>query len=90
MTTRDLTPADLEVLEFERETWRHPGDKDKAILERFRHNVTRYYQRLNHLLDHPQALAYDPQLVNRLRRVRDEKRTTRSSRRNGFSLGTTR
>jgi hypothetical protein len=35
----------------------------------------RYFQHLNHLLDHPHAVAAYPLLINRLRRVRDSRRT---------------
>ena len=86
MNDQRLPPADLEVLEFER-CWPVPsGPKDKAILERFHHNVTRYYQRLLHIADQPAAEADDATLVRRIRRMRDQKRTTRSSRRDGFEV----
>lgn len=81
-----LPPGDLEVLEFER-AWPVPsGPKDKAILERFHHNVTRYYQRLHHIVDQPAAEVYDAMLVRRLRRLRDDKRAARSTRRQGFEV----
>ncbi|KAA0942908.1 DUF3263 domain-containing protein [Streptomyces apricus] len=37
----------------------------------------RYYQVLNALLDTERALAHDPVTVNRLRRVRERRRTER-------------
>lgn len=58
------------ILDFERQWWRLPGAKEQAIRDRFEMSPTRYYQTLNALLDVPEALAYDPTLVNRLRRVR--------------------
>lgn len=33
-------------------------------------SITRYWQRVNRLLDTEEALAYNPVLVNRLRRLR--------------------
>jgi hypothetical protein len=39
---------------------------------------TRYYQVLNTLVDSPVALATDPLLVKRLRRVREARRRGRS------------
>ena len=35
----------------------------------------RYYQHLNRLLDSPDALAAEPQLVRRLQRLRDDQRS---------------
>jgi hypothetical protein len=70
-------PADLEVLEFERETFKHPGARIGAIRERFGLTETRYSQRLNRILDDPAAVAYDPVHVNRLLRLREARRTNR-------------
>lgn len=72
-----LPPADLEVLEFEREHFKHHGVKVAAIRERFGLIESRYYQRLNRILDDPAALVYDAQLVNRLLRLREARRTNR-------------
>ena len=64
-----MTGLELQVLAVEREWWRHPGAKLKAI-----HSLgvteTRYYQLLNRLVDKPEAEALEPVLVHRLRRVR--------------------
>lgn len=65
------------ILAFERQWWRRPGAKEQAIRDTFGLTVTRYYQLLNRLLDEPAALAADPVLVNRLRRLRS--RRTRPS-----------
>lgn len=59
------------MLAFERQWWRHPGAKERAIRETFGLSTTRYYQRLHRLLDKPAAMAHDPVLVQRLRRLRD-------------------
>jgi len=58
------------ILEFERQWWRQPGAKEQAIRDNFEISPTRYYQTLNALLDLPEALTYDPSLVNRLQRLR--------------------
>ena len=42
---------------------------------------TRYHQLLNSLIDRPDALAYDPMLVGRLRRLREARRRARAARR---------
>ena len=73
-----LTAAELEVLEFARETFRSPGLKETAILERFGHSMTRYYQRLAAVLAKPAAEAYDPMLVRRLNAQRVRRATARS------------
>jgi hypothetical protein len=65
-----LSPAQRAILDFERQWWRRPGAKEQAIRDSFEMSPTRYYQALNALLDLPQALSYDPTLVNRLQRVR--------------------
>lgn len=58
------------MLDFERTWWKHAGVKEQAIKERFDMSATRYYQSLNELLEKPAALAYDPILVKRLKRLR--------------------
>lgn len=65
-----LDPDELGILRFERQSWRGGGDKDRAIAETFGCTPIRYYQRLHVLLDKHDALAADPLLVNRLRRIR--------------------
>ncbi|CDR08943.1 hypothetical protein GCM10022420_023970 [Streptomyces iranensis] len=72
-----LSERDLAVLAVERRGWPGPGAKERAIRERLGLSPTRYYQLLNALLDDPRALEHDPVTVNRLRRVRDERRERR-------------
>jgi hypothetical protein len=67
------------MLTFERQWWRRPGAKETAIRDRFDLTPTRYYQVLNALVDRPDALAADPLLIRRLRRVRAARQRTRSS-----------
>jgi hypothetical protein len=69
-----LTRREHEMLAFERQWWRRPGAKETAIRDLFGLTPTRYYQVLNTLVDRPDALASDPLLVRRLRRVRATKR----------------
>lgn len=76
-----LSEQDIRILAFERRWWRYPGAKEQAIREVFGIAATRYYQLLNKLLDRPEALAFDPILVKRLRRQRTERRRLRSARR---------
>jgi hypothetical protein len=68
------------MLAFERQWWRYAGAKEAAIRERFGMSATRYYQVLNALVDRPEALAVDPLLVRRLRRMRAARQRQRSGR----------
>jgi len=72
-----LTQRDKAILDFERTWWMEAGPKDTAIRERFELSGTRYYQLLTELVDDADALAYDPLLVRRLRRVRERRRRAR-------------
>ena len=62
--------ATPQILAFERQWWKYAGAKEQAIRELFDMSATRYYQVLNALIDSPAALAHDPMLVKRLRRMR--------------------
>lgn len=81
-----LSDRDLEILEFERQWWKYAGAKEQAVRELFDMSATRYYQVLNGLLDDPAALAADPMLVKRLRRLRASRQKARSARRLGAQL----
>jgi hypothetical protein len=81
-----LGRRDHEILEFERQWWKYAGAKETAIRESFDMSATRYYQVLNALIDRPEALAADPLLVRRLRRMRAERQRVRSARRLGFEV----
>jgi hypothetical protein len=72
-----LTQRDQAILDFERGWWAEPGPKETAIRDRFDLSPTRYYQVLNDLLELPEALAYEPLVVRRLRRLRDRRRRVR-------------
>jgi len=79
----DLTLREREILAFERQWWKYAGSKEDAIKELFSMSATRYYQVLNALVDRPEALAADPMLVKRLRRLRSGRQRARSARRTG-------
>ncbi len=81
-----LGEAERALLAFERQWWRYEGSKEASIREHFDMNSTRYYQRLNQLLDMPEAMEFDPLLVKRLRRQRDSRARARSARRLGGHL----
>ncbi len=77
LVAMSLTERDQRILDFERAWWAEPGVKETAILERFELSASRYYQILGELLDAPEAMQYDPLLVRRLRRMRDNRRRVR-------------
>ena len=79
-----LSDRDRRILEFERQWWKYAGAKEQAVRDLFEMSSTRYYQVLNSLIDRPAALAHDPMLVKRLRRMRQTRQRARSARRLGM------
>ena len=78
-----LNAQECEMLAFERQWWKYAGAKEQAIRELFDMSATRYYQALNSMIDRPAALAADPMLVKRLRRLRSGRQRARAARRLG-------
>ncbi|WP_009474841.1 DUF3263 domain-containing protein [Rhodococcus sp. JVH1] len=81
-----LSRREHDILSFERQWWKYAGAKEEAIKELFDMSATRYYQVLNALVDRPEALAADPMLVKRLRRLRASRQRARAARRLGFDV----
>ncbi|MGZ4518772.1 MAG: DUF3263 domain-containing protein, partial [Mycobacteriaceae bacterium] len=81
-----LSRREHEILSFERQWWKYAGAKEDAVKELFGMSATRYYQVLNNLVDSPAALAADPMLVKRLRRLRASRQKVRAARRLGFDI----
>jgi len=75
--TGTLTDLEKGVLDFERQSWQLPMAKEQAIRETFDLSGPQYYQILNCLIDRQDALAADPLLVKRLRRMRTQRREER-------------
>ena len=75
-----LSDTEREILAFERQWWKYAGAKETAVRELFGMSATRYYQVLNSLINSEAALAADPMLVKRLRRLRDARQRERSAR----------
>jgi hypothetical protein len=78
-----LSPEQRALLDFERRPFVGAGAKEQQIRTTFGIGATTYYQRLNALLESQAALAYDPVLVNRLRRVRAARLRSRRARPTG-------
>jgi hypothetical protein len=72
---------DRRTLELEATWWRHAGTKDAAIRVVLDEEPAAYFRRLGRLLDDPDATAYAPVLVRRLRRQRARRLGHRSGRR---------
>jgi hypothetical protein len=72
----ELDAVGRRVLDLERALPRARGPRDRAIRERLGLSPTRYRQVLMRTIESPAALAYDPVLVWRLRRLRDARRRT--------------
>ena len=79
--TSVLADDDAAILDFEENWFTSTVPKEQAIMELFGTSATRYYQRLNSLIDMPAALEYKPLLVKRLRRLRSQRQAARSAER---------
>ncbi|MGZ5129144.1 MAG: DUF3263 domain-containing protein [Actinomycetota bacterium] len=86
VSASELDDRSRQILDFEREGWKLTIAKERAIRERFGFSAARYHQLLNRIIDAPGALAYDPMLVRRLRRVREARRRRRVAGRLGVRL----
>jgi hypothetical protein len=75
-----LSERDVHILAFERQWWKFAGSKEDAVREKFGMSATEYYQVLNALIDSEPALAHDPMLVKRLRRMRSSRQRGRAGR----------
>lgn len=69
-----LTEVDELLLDFEARAWPQAGAKDTAIADQFELSPTRYYQRINALIEHPGAWAWNPLLMRRLQAARSKRR----------------
>jgi len=78
-----LSGREQQMLALERQWWKYAGAKEQAIRELFDLSATHYYQILNALIDTEAALAHDPMLVKRLRRLRTSRQRARTARRLG-------
>ena len=72
-----LTDRDRAILDFERTWWSEPGRKGAAIRSRIGLSPARYYQVLGELIASPEAAAYDPLVVRRLRKLKSSRRRAR-------------
>lgn len=78
--SQPLTDQEKAMLEFEHLRWAYAGARETAIREQFGMSMVRYAQVLNVLIERPEALAHDAQVVRRLQRIRDARRAQRTPR----------
>lgn len=81
MPRDDLTDDELTMLTIERMWWQYSGLKEQYVREKLDMSMTRYYQRLNELIDTERAMADDPFTVKRLQALREKHQRSRSARR---------
>jgi hypothetical protein len=74
-----LLDQESAVLAFERRWWKHAGAKEQAMADELGLSSTRYYQLLRDLSRRPEAQQHDPQLVNRLLRLEEQRARARSA-----------
>ena len=82
----DVASLLRDVLELEGSWSRLRVPKERAVRERLGLSLGRYHQLLDRAIDRPEALAHDPMLVLRLRRLRETRRRVRAPR--AIGLGT--
>ncbi len=75
-----LSDRDETLLDFEARWHAHGAAKEEAIRGELALTPARYYQLLHRLIETADALAYDPLLVHRLRRLRDARARVGSAR----------
>lgn len=75
-----LSDRDRAILALEAAWAGHSGAKEEAIRGELDLTPARYYQLLGRLIDTEAALAHDPLLVRRLRRIRDARLAERAAR----------
>lgn len=66
-----LSDRDEMILDFEARWHQHGAAKEEAIRSDLSLTPARYYQLLGRLIETADAVAHDPLLVHRLRRLRD-------------------
>jgi hypothetical protein len=69
-----MTDDEKRMLDLAGERWNYAGNLGQTVRDEFGISLTRFWQRVNQLIDTEEALAYSPVVVNRLRRLRTPRR----------------
>lgn len=75
-----MTDDEKRMLDLAGQRWNYPGSLEQRVRDEFGISLTRFYQRVNQLVDTEEALAYAPITVNRLRRLRGGRGVSRAAR----------
>lgn len=75
----ELTVRDHMVLRLAGARYRYPGARESDMHELVGMSPALFWRHVGHLIDRPEALAADPVLVHRLRRLRDQRQRQRST-----------
>ena len=82
-----LSDRDRAILDFERGWWLEPGTKEAALRARLDLSPSRYRELLYALVDSSDAMAFDPLVGRRVRKVRERNRKARFEGKGGRSAG---
>lgn len=74
-----MTEHDALILDLAGRLPRVFGVAETVVARETGLSMTRFWQRVNQLIDDPEALAADPVLVNRLRRIRETRARARQA-----------
>ncbi|UXE05010.1 helix-turn-helix DNA binding domain protein [Gordonia phage Lton] len=69
-----MTDDERRMLDLAGQRWNYAGSLEQTVRDEFGISLTRFWQRVNALIDSEEALAYSPVVVNRLRRLRTPRR----------------
>ncbi|QLF83847.1 helix-turn-helix DNA binding domain protein [Gordonia phage Moosehead] len=69
-----MTDDDRRMLDLAGQRWNYAGSLEQRVRDEFGISLTRFWQRVNQLIETEEALAYSPVVVNRLRRLRTPRR----------------
>ncbi|WP_375483557.1 DUF3263 domain-containing protein [uncultured Jatrophihabitans sp.] len=72
-----LPDVDREILRLAGARYNHEGHRVVAAYDRFGLSETAFWQQVNRLVDDPAAELAEPEIVHRLRRLRDLRRGRR-------------
>jgi len=72
-----LSDSQRAVIDFERTWWTRTGPKEQGIRAVLGISPSAYYRALGSVLDDAEAMAYDPLVIRRARRTREQRRQAR-------------
>ena len=75
-----MTDEERGMLDLAGERWNYAGSLEQRVRDELGISLTRFWQRVNQLVDTEEALAYAPITVNRLRRLRGGRVVSRAAR----------